>query len=579
MDFLPETRPAPEDDLYLSYVDEDSRNATGIEPIRPYLDAIDGASTVQEYVEAIAAIDGEINYSSLLSFSVAVDFYDSARYVVQANRADLGLGREYLVDESMSSYWDAYKTLLTRLFVLYGLREDEAAEKAENIFALQTELARSSLSEAELNDYSKSYQPMTLDQVAALLPTVDLAPVLEKEGVSGAEQFQVVDPGQLEAIGKMLTEENLPLLKDFSAATLLKDMSGRASMDFRQAAADYNIAVTGIAPLPLAEAGKDAVLSELDWEFGKVYVEKYFPEESKRMVLDMVDEMVTWFDHRIDQLDWMGDETKAAAHRKLDALNVKIGYPDSYDFVAYLDDVQYASPADGGSYLENSLARFRVVTAHNRGLLGQPADKSEWGMTPQTVNCYYTPTLNEIVFPAAILQPPFFDPNASRAANLGGIGALIAHELTHAFDSSGGRFDENGNLNMWWTDEDYANFTALQQDIIDYYNAFPLSDGFAIDGELCLGENIADLGALHCVTELCGDDPQALRELFEAYAASWAEKYTRVSLDMTLRTDPHAPGVARTNAAASSTEAFYEAYDVQEGDGMYVAPEDRVGIW
>ena len=566
-------------DLYLSYVDEDNRNAVGIEPIRPYLDAINNASTIQEYVEAIASMEGDIGYVSLLDFGVDVDVYDSTRYAVYANPADLGLGKAYLEDESMSSYWDIYKTLITKLFVLYGVNEEEAAEKTQAVFDLQTKLAASSLSEAELYDYSKAYQPKTLDEVAALLPTIDMAPVLEAFKFSGIDQFLVVDAGQLEAIGQVLTEENLQVLKDFSTATLLKDMGGYVSMDYRQALVDYSVAMNGVTPRELPEAAKDSVESDLEWEFAKLYVEKYFPEESKQYMVDMVDEIVAWFDQRIDELDWMGDETKEAAKKKLDTLTVKIGYPDSYDFVSYLDDVEYVSPADGGSLIENELNKFRASSAYSRSLPGQEVDKTVWGMTPQTVNAYYNPSANEIVFPAGIIRGAFFDPDASRAFNLGGIGSVIAHELTHAFDSSGAQFDENGNLNMWWTEEDYANFTALQQDVIDYYDAFEVMDGVTEDGELTLTENIADLGALHCVAELCGDDPEALQEMFEAYAASWAEKGYQEIYDYLLRMDTHSLSVARVNAVSSSTDAFYEAYDVQEGDGMYVAPEDRVGIW
>lgn len=566
-------------DLYLSYVDEDSRNAVGIEPIRPYLDAINNASTVQEYAEAIASINGDIGYFSLLNFGVNVDDYDSSRYAVYARQADLGLGKAYLEDESMSPYWDTYKTLITKLFVLYGVSEEEAVEKAQAVFDLQTKLAASTLSEAELDDYSKAYLPKNLDEVAALLPTIDMAPVLEALHFSGIERFLVVDAGQLEAVGQVLTEENLQVLKDYSTATLLKDLGSYLSMDYRQALVDYSIATNGVAPKELPEESKDAVEADLEWEFAKLYVEKYFPEESKQYVVDMVDEIVAWFGQRIDELDWMGDETKAAAKKKLDTLTVKIGYPDSYDFVAYLDDVEYVSPADGGSLIENRLNMTRANVAHNSSLLGQEVDKTVWNMTPQTVNACYTNSANEIVFPAGIIRGALFDPNASRAFNLGGIGSVIAHELTHAFDSSGAQFDENGNLNMWWTEEDYANFTALQQDIIDYYDAFEVMDGVTVDGELTLTENIADLGAMHCVAELCGDDPEALRELFDAHAASLAEKAYRELYDYWLRSDSHALCVARVNAVTSATDAFYEAYDVQESDGMYVAPEDRVGIW
>ena len=320
-------------DLYLSYVDEESRDAAGIEPIRPYLDAINDASTIQEYVEAIATLDGELGYGSLLATSVDTDLYDSTRYAAIIRQADLGLGKAYLEDESMSSYWDIYKTLITKLFVLYGLSEEEAAEKTEGVFALQTKLAASTLSEAELYDYSKSYQPMSRDEVAALLPTVDMEPVLEAFGMSGIERFLVEDKGQLEAVGQVLTEENLQVLKDFSTVTLLKDLANYLSMDYRQALVDYTAAMNGVTPRDLSITARNAVEDDLKWDFAKLYVEKYFPEESKQYVLDMTGEIVDWFEQRIDELDWMSDETKAAAKKKLETLTVKIGYPDSDDFV------------------------------------------------------------------------------------------------------------------------------------------------------------------------------------------------------------------------------------------------------
>ncbi len=566
-------------DLYLSYVDEDSRNAVGIEPLQPYFDGIDQAQTVQEYIEALATLCGEVGFASMLSFSPGPDLYDSTHYTVFVGQADLGLGKEYLEDESMSPYWDLYKQFVTELFVLYGLSEEEAAEKTESVFALQTELAASTLAQEDMYDYSKAYIPMSMDDVAALLPTVDMEPVLEKFGVSGVEQTLVVDPGQLEAIGQVLTEDNLPVLKDFSTATLLKDMASYLTMDFRQAALDFSAAMNGVTPKELPEAAKDAVQADLEWDFAKIYVEKFFPEESKQEVLEIVNEILDWFSGRIDELDWMSDETKAAAKKKLDTMTVKIGYPDSYDFVAYLDDVEYVSPADGGSLIENQLNMYRAATAYGLSLVGQEVDKTAWDMTPQTVNAYYNPSANEIVFPAGILRGSFFDPEDSRAAHLGAIGAVIGHELTHAFDSSGANFDENGNLNMWWTEEDFAAFTALQEEIVAFYDNYEVLDGVTVNGNLTLTENIADLGGLHCVSELCGDDPEDLRELFSAWARVWAMKESPEYFDYLIRIDSHSPDAVRANAVASLTDAFYTAFDVQEGDGMYVAPEDRVGIW
>ena len=566
-------------DQYLAYMDEDSRNAAGTEPLRPYLDKIAGAQTIQEYAEALAEIDSEISYYSLLGFSIDVDFYDPTFYSVYLGSADLVLDQPYLLDEDMSDLWALYTGYLADLFALEGVDEDEAAEKAEGVFQLQKSLAESTLAPEDQYDYSKCYVPMSLDEVEAMLPTLDLGPILEKEDLEQPEMLYVVDPGQLEAIGQVLTEDNLPVLKDFSTATLLKDMASYLTMDFRQAALDFSAAMNGVTPKELPEAAKDAVQADLEWDFAKIYVEKFFPEESKQEVLEIVNEILDWFSGRIDELDWMSDETKAAAKKKLDTMTVKIGYPDSYDFVAYLDDVEYVSPADGGSLIENQLNMYRAATAYGLSLVGQEVDKTAWDMTPQTVNAYYNPSANEIVFPAGILRGSFFDPEDSRAAHLGAIGAVIGHELTHAFDSSGANFDENGNLNMWWTEEDFAAFTALQEEIVAFYDNYEVLDGVTVNGNLTLTENIADLGGLHCVSELCGDDPEDLRELFSAWARVWAMKESPEYFDYLIRIDSHSPDAVRANAVASLTDAFYTAFDVQEGDGMYVAPEDRVGIW
>ena len=570
-------------DLYLSFVDVKSRDAAGLAPLEPYLELIANADTIEDYITALATIEGDFGAASLLSFGVMTDLYDSNHYTLAASNPDTGLPKAYMENEYMAPYWEIYKAYLAQMFVLCGVSDEEAAAKVEDIFAMQQQLALRGLSDAEMMDYSKAYLPMTVDQVDALLPAVDvkafLALVGLGENLTGSEKMTVIDQGQLVAAGELLTEENLPLLKDYSTVILLSDYAYYLSMDFRDAYVAFSSAISGSQPRSLEEESSKNVQSMLGWDFGRVYAEKYFSEESKNDVKDMVGEILGWYGERIAALDWMSEETKAGAQKKLETMTVKIGYPDDYGFVAYLDETQYTSPADGGCLIENILGAVKISNAHMKSQLGEDVDKSAWGMTPQTVNAYYNPTANEIVFPAAIMQGVFYDPSASRAHNLGAIGMVIGHEITHAFDSSGAMFDEAGNINLWWTMEDFASFQALQQTIIDYYSAFETIPGAFVNGELTLTENIADLGAMHCVTSLCGDDPEALRELFTAYATLWADKETREAFDMTLASDTHSPGNARVNAVLSSTDAFYKAYDVQESDGMYVAPEARVGIW
>ncbi len=566
-------------DQYLAYTDTASRDAAGVEPLRPYLDKIAGAGSIQEYAEVLAELDSEISYYSLLGFSISTDFYDPTFYSVYLESADLVLDQPYLLDESMSDLWELYKGYLTDLFTLEGVDETEAAEKAEAVFQMQKGLAQSTLAPEDMYDYSKCYIPMSLEEVAALLPTLDLGPILEKEDLAQPETIYVTDPGQLEAIGALLTEENLQLLKDYSTAILLNDTAYYLSMDFYQAHEDYIYTYYDMEPLTLEENALYDVQSDLAWDFGRIYIQEHFSEESKQYVEDMTRDILEVFEGRIDKLDWMSDETKAAAKRKLETMTLKIGYPDDDGWPTYLDDVEYTSPADGGVLIENILNSGRVYRAYMETLPGTDVDKKQWGMTPQEVNAYYNPSYNEIVFPAGIIQGAFYDPDASYAYNLGGIGATIAHEVTHAFDSSGAQFDEYGNYSVWWTDEDMERFNELCDQVADYFSAIEIVPGQFINGELTLTENIADLGALECVSELCGDDKDALQEMFINYAYTYGEKLTEDALTEQLLTDSHSPGWARVNAVASCTQAFYDAFDVQEGDGMYVAPEDRVGIW
>ncbi len=566
-------------DQYLAYVDMDSRNAAGIDPLRPYLDRINGAETIQEYVEATAYMDSDISYYSLLGFTSTIDLYDSSVYSLVLGAADLGLDQPYLLDERQSDLWELYTDYLTDLFALSGVPEDEAAEKAASVFAFQQDLAADSLSPAQYYDYTIAYVPMSKEEVDALLPTVDLDAILELENFAGIDEMYVEDPGQLKAIGQLLTEDNLPLLKDFSTAIFLKDTAFYLTEDFFQTDQNFTADRYDMYPMSVEEAAPYNVMNDLAWDFGRIYVEEHFSEESKQYVEDMTRDILGVFEERIDALDWMSDETKAAAKRKLETMGMKIGYPDDDAWPAYLDEIQYLAPADGGVLIENLFNAGRVFRNYMETLPGTEVDKTLWGMTPQEVNAYYSASNNEIVIPAASIQGAFYDPDASYAYNLGGIGSTIAHEVTHAFDSSGAQFDEYGNYNMWWTEEDMEHFNALCDEVADYYSAIEIIPGYSINGEQTLTENIADLGAMACIAQLCGDDPEDLREMFINYAHTWGEKLTEDYLIDVLLNDEHSPAWARVNAVASSTDAFYEAFDVQEGDGMYVAPEDRVGIW
>jgi putative endopeptidase len=307
-----------------------------------------------------------------------------------------------------------------------------------------------------------------------------------------------------------------------------------------------------------------------------MYVDEHFSADDKEAVEEIIAQILAEYEVIIDRQDWMSDATKQKAKRKLETMNVKIGYPDEWP--AAKDMMQVTPISEGGSLLSNLLVSMQVAIDDSLSRLGTTVDKSEWDVTPQTINAMYDPLNNEIIFPAAILQAPFYDNDNSYGANMGGIGFVIAHEVSHAFDSTGALYDEYGNYNVWWTDDEMTKYNELSQSIIDYYSNYEMM-GVKVNGELTLMENIADLGAMTCITSILGDDVKALDEAFGQMTYNWASEDTTSYMMYLLNTDTHSPNKIRVNAVLSSCDAFYKIYDIKETDKMYVAPEDRVGIW
>ncbi|MFT3985199.1 MAG: M13 family metallopeptidase [Lachnospiraceae bacterium] len=567
--------------LYQSAVDMDSRNKAGFVKIQPLIESIQRADTIEQYLSAIGSLERQYGYSSLFNFYIGADKEDSDLYNLYLTGADLCLGKEYLINESLSSCWTIYQTYIKQIFLLYGFSEKEAEQKSEEIFQFQQELAYSTLNVEKSGNPAVIYNPKNLEELQELFSNIHAEAMLQAfqySPVDGVEEWVVTDMEQAKKINTYLTEEHLALLKDFSIFILLKDLAPYLSEEFYQADLDFKNQFYGIREKKSdEEIAARLVQGALGFDFGKLYVEHYFSGESKLEIEQLIREIIEVYRCRIDQQEWMSEATKEKAKRKLDTMIVKIGYPD--DWPAYMDRAVIKAPEEGGSLLFNILELSRIDKQHEYSRLGNPVDRSEWFFTPQTVNAYYNASMNEIVFPAGILQAPFYDPTADRAANLGGIGMVIGHEITHAFDADGSLYDEKGNYNVWWTEEEYQKFDELKQKIVDYYNGYELTDGFYVNGTLTLSENIADLGGLSCVCELCGDDREDLKVMFENYAGCWALKQTRNAMINYLNTDVHAPGKIRVNAVVSSMDAFYDTYGVRPKDDMYTAPETRVGIW
>ena len=566
-------------DLYLTAMDNEARNKAGLGMLKAYYDAIGEAKDIPSFIQTVAKVQNEIGDSSLFGAGVEPDARDSMKQIVAIYGPDLGMGKESLEDASKTKQHEAYKVKIAKMLVCAGVPEAEAKQNAEDIFNLQKTLAASDYTLNDKYDLSKTYNVYTLDKLKALMSNMDIEGYLNAAGIGGQPYYVVNVPGLMAKVNSLLTPENLPLLKKYVQFVLIKDNSAYLSMEMRNARLEYSRTVSGAA----SQKGDEKLASEmaqnqLGFEFGRIYVSKFFPESSKKDVEKMIRAIIGQYEKRIDGLDWMSVTTKTAAKKKLSTLDLKIGYPDVWP--KDHDGLVLKGPKDNAVLIDNVIAIGLAARSASLKKLGKPTDRTEWGMTPQTINAYYNPAANEIVFPAAILQAPFYDPKRPYEENLGGIGAVIGHEISHGFDSSGSQYDENGNYKVWWTDEDYAKFQELTKKVADYYSTVEVIDGLHINGQQTLTENIADLGGVAVTTSLVGNDPAKLRKYFQVYATIWAAKMTPDYIKMLLSMDTHSYDKVRVNEVLKNTAAFYLAYpEVKPGDAMYLAPEKRVSVW
>lgn len=565
-------------DLYECVSNTQNRNETGLGPLKPHMDSIRNAGSIEEYVDALAKLSGEFGFSSIIGgYSVMQDQGDSSQYAVYMLYPDPLLGKEYVEGEGTQEYVDMYMEYVKNVLLEFGMEEQEAEASAQSIQQMMRDICAAGLPLDQLMDPSKTYNVYTEETLQELYSNVDVDRMLKTLRIDGQEKYIVMDVGQAEWVNSLLVEENLEALKDYSTFVMLNDIAEYGSEALAGLHEDMENALYGITEKWGDEKTWKQLTQELlPWDFGMIYVEEHFSREDKEDVEEMIDLILKEYESIIMKQEWMSEATKEKAIRKLQTMQVKIGYPDQWP--EEKDMMQVTPISEGGSLLSNLLESMKVSIEHGLNLLGGPVDRSQWDTTPQTINAFYDPLNNEIVFPAAILQAPFYDRENSDGANLGGIGYVIAHEVSHAFDSSGALYDEYGNYNVWWTDEEMEKYKELSQSIVDYYSNYELM-GVAVNGELTLGENIADLGAMTCITSIIGEDKEALEEAFSQMAYNWACEDTASFAMYLLNTDTHSPNKVRVNAVLSSCDAFYETYDIKEGDGMYVAPENRVGIW
>ncbi|BCU79198.1 M13-type metalloendopeptidase [Luteolibacter sp. LG18] len=568
--------------FYAAYLDEEKANSLGAKPIEVDLAEVKAVAT-REALAAVLAKPGGF-HRGLFGVGIGPDSKDPEHYRVSAGSGGLGLpDKDYYLKENFAEIKAKYEAYVVTMLKLIDWPEAEA--RAKEVVAFETRLAEVSWERAELRDRDKTYNPVTPEELAALAEGYDFRGVLETCGLSGVKRVVVSDKPVFPKKAKVFAETPLDVLKAWAAFGVADTAAAYLSKPFVDA--QFGFRAKTLAGQPEQQARwKRAVAATneaLGEEVGKVYVARYFPAESKAKMLELVANVRKVLAVRIDKLDWMGDETKKAAQDKLAKLSVKIGYPDQFrDYSAY-----EVKPDDlCGNIRRAGLFEWK----RDLDRLDKTVDRKEWGMPPQRVNAYYNATMNEIVFPAAILQPPFFDPDADPAVNYGGIGGVIGHEISHGFDDQGRKSNGDGVLKDWWTAEDAAKFDERARQLGAQYESMEVLPGEKINGKLTMGENIGDMGginlALAAYRASLGGKPAPVldgltgdQRVFLGWAQVWRQKIRKEALVKQLHTDPHSPAVARVNLVMRNVDAWYEAFDIQPGDKLYVKPEDRVRIW
>ncbi len=578
--------------VYQTYMDTISRNKLGIKPLQPALKKINAIKNVQDLSNLITemAPTGGIGFYGI---GIGPDAKNSNRNVVNIGLGSLGLpDRDYYVSDDADSKEKRAKYVLhvARMLQFLGEKPDEAKKNAEKVLALETALAQPRLDRVERRDRRKTYNPMSVADLQKLTPAVNWNAYITGVGISNLDSLIVSQPKYMTALQTIFTENKVDDWKAYLRWTLINKSTGVLTSEIEQASWEfYSKTLQGaIKQRPREERALQVVNGTVGEALGKLYVEKKFPAEAKEKANKMIKNVFLAFENRINNLPWMTPETRLGAIEKLRKSTVKIGYPDKWKDYSKL---VLKSKEEGGSYYENMKNVASWGFEENIADLSKPVDKTRWGMSPQTVNAYYNPSYNEIVFPAAILQPPFYDYKADEAVNYGGIGAVIGHEISHGFDDSGSRYNADGNLVNWWTEEDLKQFTGLGGSLAAQYSALEPLPGTFVDGKFTLGENIGDLGGINAAYDglqiylkengnpglIDGYTPE--QRLFISWATIWRSKMRDEAIKNQVKTDPHSPGMYRAYVPLLNVDEFYKAFDIKEADKLYVKPEDRVKIW
>lgn len=574
-------------DLYNMAMDSVTLNKQGAEPVKAMLGKIAALKDKNEIIPMMTEM-AHIGIGTYFRSYVYADPKNSALNIFQMGQGGINLGeKEYYLDNDSitQNIREQYKVYIGKLFQLAGFTEAEAQQKVADVMEIETAIAKASRSATELRDPEANYHKMSFDELKKTISGIDWDAYVKGLGIQAPAELNVEQVEPIQEVARLMN--TLPLSKHVSYLeyNLLDAAASCLSDDFVAARFDFYGKVLSGRQVnqprwKRAVSSVDGMLGEL---VGEMYVEKYFPAAAKERMVKLVKNLQVALGQRIDAQDWMSDSTKVKAHEKLDAFHVKVGYPDKWKDYSKLDikkDSYWANVCRASEWNFNDM--------YSR--LGKPVDKDEWLMTPQTVNAYYNPSTNEICFPAAILQPPFFNMEADDAANYGAIGVVIGHEMTHGFDDQGRQFDKNGNLTDWWAPGDADRFKERAQVMVDFFNHIEVLPGLHANGELTLGENLADHGGLNVAflafQNATKDAPLGVvdgftpeQRFFLAYATLWAGNIRDEQIRVYTKSDPHSLGKWRVNGALPHIQAWYDAFHITPSDPLYVAPEKRVNVW
>ena len=574
--------------LFESELDTVARNNAGITPLEPLLKAIDGIKNLNDMQTVYATINGL--GAPFIGLGASPNLNDSKMNMTWIYPEGLGLPRDYYLDQDSKSkeIRQQYVNHVARMLQFIGYDEAKSQASAKKVLEMETKLAEPRLDKVAMRDARNYNNPLPFADLQKMTPAINWQKFVDDLGINKKiETVNVMQPKYMASLQKFLTQTPIEDIKTLMVWNTLYSSSDYLTTDIEKANWDFYAKTLYGAKkqLPSEERALGTVDGAVGEAIGKLYVEAKFPPAAKAKAEEMIADVIKAFQNRITKLDWMTDDTKKKAIEKLDKFTVKIAYPDEWE------DYSKLEIKVGNSYAQNMMAVRAWAQNKNFSEINEPVDKTEWGMAPQTVNAYFNPMNNEIVFPAAILQPPFYNYTADDAVNYGGIGAVIGHEISHAFDDSGARYDGDGNLKNWWTEKDLEEFTKRADALADQYSSIAVLDSVYINGKFTLGENIGDLGGVlgaydglqlhfekHGRPEnIDGFTPE--QRFFMSWATVWRTLSRDEALRTQIKTDPHSPGIQRATQPLKNVDAFYEAFDIKEGDPMYLAPEKRVRIW